>query len=98
MSAESPEASSARRHVLLALKIAVSIILLVVLFWRIDVGRLWLLARQASIAWLFAALAIYSVNVIVSMWRWHLLLSAQHVHVRPRWLLGSFMVATFFNN
>ena len=49
MSAESSEASSARRYVLLAVKIAVSIILLVVLFWRIDVGRLWTLARQASL-------------------------------------------------
>src|SRR6266511_6482117 len=98
MSAESPESASARKHVLLALKLAVSILLLVILFWRIDVGRLWMLARRASIAWLLASLAIYSINVLVSMWRWRLLLAAQNVHVRPRWLLGSFMVANFFNN
>ena len=41
---------------------------------------------------------IYFVNVLASTWRWHLLLDAQHVHVRRRSLLGSFLVASFFNN
>src|SRR5437879_599657 len=98
MSADHSEASSARRYTLLALKLTVSIILLVILFWKIDVRRLWALARQASILWLIAALAIYSVNVAASIWRWKQLLDAQRVHVRTRWLLGSFMVASFFNN
>jgi uncharacterized membrane protein YbhN (UPF0104 family) len=44
------------------------------------------------------ALAIYAVNMIASTWRWHLLLSAQEVNLRRRWLLGSFLVASFFNN
>jgi len=98
MSAEHPAASTARRHVLLALKVVVSIVLLVVLFSKIDVGRLWTIARQASVRWFGVALAIYSLNMIASTWRWHLLLAAQEVDVRRRWLLGSFLVATFFNN
>jgi uncharacterized membrane protein YbhN (UPF0104 family) len=99
MSSETSDASSsARRYVLLAIKIAVSIVLLAVLFWKIDVTRLWALARQASVVWLLAALGIYAVSVLVSIWRWRQLLVAQHVHVRPRWLLGSFLVASFFNN
>jgi len=98
MSAEQPETSSARRHVLLAVKIAVSIILLVLLFSKIDVRRLWAIARQASPLWLAGALAIYSVNLIASAWRWYLLLHAQQVEVRRRWLFGSLLVATFFNN
>src|SRR6266542_2746541 len=98
MSSEQSEASSARRYVLLALKITISIVLLVVLFWKIDGARLWELARHASVVWLVVALGIYAINVFVSIWRWRLLLVAQHVHVRPRWLLGSFLVASFFNN
>jgi glycosyltransferase 2 family protein len=98
MPVEQPEGSGARRHVLLALKISVSLILLVVLFWRIDVGRLWGLARQASITWLLVALGIYGVNVLAATWRWHLLLRAQHVQLKKRSLLGSFLVAAFFNN
>ena len=92
------EPPAARRHLFLALKIAVSVVLLVVLFRQIDVTRLWQPVRRASLAWLVVALGIYSVNLLVSTWRWHLLLHAQQVAVRRRSLLGSFLVATFFNN
>src|SRR5262249_7342388 len=92
------EQPSARRHVLLAAKLSVSIILLAILFSRIDVGRLWHTARLASVSWLLAALAIYGVNVLASTWRWKLLLDAQGVRFRRRTLLGSFAVASFFNN
>jgi len=99
MSAPEPAAPHrARRYVFLALKIAVSIILLVVLLSRIDAGQLWATARKASIAWLAVALAIYFVNVVASSWRWHLLLGAQRVNV-PLWtLVKSFLVALYFNN
>jgi len=89
---------SVRRYVLLALKIAVSLILLAVLFSRVDIGAVWAQARHASIAWLLAAFAIYAVSTVVSTWRWHLLLEAQHVHVASLRLFGSFLVASFFNN
>jgi len=92
------EPSAARRHSFLALKISVSIVLLVVLFRQIDVARLWATVQRASILWLIVALGIYAVNLLVSTWRWHLLLHAQQVAVRRRSLLGSFLVATFFNN
>ena len=80
MSAEHPEASSARRHVLLALKVVVSIVLLALLFSKIDVGQLWAIARRASVPWFGAALGVYSLNMIASTairasrklerWRW----------------------------
>src|SRR5262245_39844308 len=56
MPAEASESSPSRRYVLLALKLSVSIILLGLLFSRIDVGRLWATARLASLPWLLAAL------------------------------------------
>jgi glycosyltransferase 2 family protein len=98
MTAEPSDSSSARRYLLWAAKIAVSIILLVILFSRIDVGGLWATARKASIVWLLLALAIYAVNVVAGVWRWHLLLEAQHIQIPPKRLLGSFLVAMFFNN
>jgi glycosyltransferase 2 family protein len=99
MSAPDPAAPHpARRYVFLALKIAVSIILLVVLLSRIDAGELWATARKASIVWLAVALMIYFVNVVASSWRWHVLLGAQRVNV-PIWtLVKSFLVALYFNN
>ncbi len=96
---QTPEsAPSARRYVLLAVKLSVSIILLVVLFRRIDAADLWAQARLASVPWLLAALLIYAVNVLAATWRWHLLLAAQDVLVGTRRLLGSYLVASFFNN
>jgi len=48
--------------------------------------------------WLLAALLIYALNVIAATWRWRLLLGAQRVRVGARSLLGSYLVAGFFNN
>src|SRR5262245_24599161 len=98
MSSDETQPSSIRRYALLAVKILVSVALLVVLFRRIDVERLWGLARGASIAWLVAALLLYALTVVASVWRWHLLLEAQHVVVEVLQLAGSFLVALFFNN
>jgi uncharacterized membrane protein YbhN (UPF0104 family) len=98
MDGEPTTKSPTRRHVVLAIKVSVSIILLTALFSKIDVGRLWAVARHASILWLGAALLLFFVNVLAATWRWHLLLSAQSVEVRRASLLQSFLVANFFNN
>ena len=93
-----PEQPSPRRYVVLAIKISVSLILLVVLFSRIDVARLWETARRASPSWLLVAILIYYVNLVVSAWRWRLLLNAQGVHMPRLQLLQSLLVANFFSN
>ena len=98
MSAAQPESSSARRYVLLAAKLSVSLVLLAVLFSRIDLGTLWDKARLASLPWLLVAMLIYAVNVLTAAWRWHVLLAAQQVPAPTRKLLGSYLVASFFNN
>lgn len=92
------EPRAARGYVLMALKMAVSIALLAVLFSRIDLGRLWAGARNASLPWLAAALGIYLINVVASVWRWHLLLRAQRIAMGLRALWASYLVALFFNN
>jgi uncharacterized protein (TIRG00374 family) len=89
----------AGRHAIIwALKILVSGGLLYVLLSRVDLGRLWFVARTASIPWLMLALLIYLGMVLVSAWRWGLLLGAQNVDVSFGALTNSFLVATFFNN
>ena len=95
---DTPRPSRARSLVLSAIKAAVSIGLLAVLFSRVDLARLWSVARQASPAWLAAALALYLMMVLASAVRWGILLRAQHVHLPYSFLTQSFLVATFFNN
>ena len=81
-----------------ALKVAVSLGLLVVLFSRVDVSRLWGVARSASVVWLLAAIGLYFLMIVASAWRWGLLLEAQNIRLPLRRLTSSFLVATFFNN
>ena len=95
---EQPAASRARGVILFLVKAAVSGGLLWLLFSRVDVARLWSVARTASLAWLGGALAIYFVMIVASVWRWGLLLRAQGLHLGFGWLTSSFLVATFFNN
>jgi glycosyltransferase 2 family protein len=98
MSSGQSATSSTRRYALMAVKLAVSTGLLALLFSRIDAGRAWTIVRRASVPWLVIAQAVYFVNVLASTWRWQLLLDAQDVHVRRKTLLGSYLVAQFFNN
>ena len=98
MSQDQPESSPVRGYVLLAIKLSVSIILLVVLFTRIDVAQLWQTARLASVPWLLAAVAVFAASTLGAVWRWNLLLKAQRIEVAFPSLLGTFLVATYFNN
>src|SRR5438128_2872992 len=99
MPEDHPGSSPARRRaVIVVFKLAVSVALLALLFSKIDAGRLWATARRASLPWLGAGLAVYFVNVLASVWRWRVLLEAQEVEVPGTTLLGSFLVALFFNN
>ena len=84
--------------VFLTFKLAVSVILLWILFSRIDIEKLWASTRPASIPWLMISVAIYALTVAASIWRWRVLLEAQHVHVRTGHLTRSYLVGLFFNN
>jgi hypothetical protein len=97
-SATSSSRSSTRQRLILAGRVVVSVVLLAVLFSRIDLREFWNGARQASIPWLIVALIVYFVHVVASTWRWRVLLDAQGVHVPRKLLLASYLVAIFFNN
>ena len=87
-----------RRVLVQLLKITVSGALLWWLLSAVDLTRLWRSLQQASWIWLGGALGLYLAMLVVSSWRWAVLLRAQGVGIRKRWLLSSFLVATFFNN
>jgi uncharacterized membrane protein YbhN (UPF0104 family) len=80
------------------IKILVSGGLLYVLLSRVDLARLWNITRTASLTWLACALLLYLLMIVISSWRWRLLLTAQHIPVPFHTLVRSYLVATFFNN
>ena len=73
--------SSTPAYLVPCIKLLVSVVLLGILFSRVDVARLWTAARHASSAWLLGALLLYAAMVIASAWRWGLLLAAQDVRL-----------------
>jgi uncharacterized protein (TIRG00374 family) len=87
-----------RRVATLVAKSVLSVGLLVWLLSGVDLARLWASLRAASWGWLLAALALYFTMLLVSAWRWGVLLRAQGIRASVRHLLSSFLVATFFNN
>jgi glycosyltransferase 2 family protein len=93
-----PEQSLARRLAVLALKIIVSVGLLWLLLGKTDMTRLWHHLRSASPAWLACGLVLYLVMIVISAWRWRLLLDAQGIPLPFGRLVNSYLVATFFNN
>jgi len=93
-----PRPHIARRVLVPALKVTISVGLLWLLLSRIDLGQLWGYAKSASLPWLAAGLALYLGMIVVSAWRWQLLLVAQRIHVGKARLVNSYLVATFFNN
>lgn len=94
-----PARKSRARAILVPLaKAIVSLGLLAALLSRVDVARLWSVARTASFPWLAGALALYLAMILVSAWRWGLLLDAQGIRLPFTGLTSSFLVATFFNN
>jgi uncharacterized protein (TIRG00374 family) len=93
-----PSSHRARSALIWTIKILVSGGLLYWLLSGVDLARLWTIARTASVGWLLSALGLYFVMIVISVWRWELLLGAQHVRLTFGRLLNSFLVATFFNN
>lgn len=87
------------RHILVqVVKVLISAALIGILLSRIDAAKLWEVARTASVSWLALALSVYLLMILVSAWRWGLLLDAQGIAVSFKRLTSSFLVATFFNN
>ena len=87
-----------KRGALLAVKVAVSLALLVYLFATSDLQALEERVRTADLLLLAAAVGCYVAMLALATWRWQLLLEALGVVAPLRHLTASYLVATFFNN
>ena len=87
-----------KRGVLLAVKVTVSLALLVYLFATSDLQALEERVRTADLLLVAAAVGCYVAMLALATWRWQLLLEALGVVAPLRNLTASYLVATFFNN
>jgi glycosyltransferase 2 family protein len=86
------------RPLLVGAKLAVSSGLLWWVLRDVDLGRLVATMVRAAPGWIVLAIATYLAMLALSVWRWQVLLRAQHVTVPSRTLWQSWLVALFFNN
>ncbi len=96
MSAAAPR--SLPRLVAGGAKLALSLGLMAFVLRDTSLAALWNTFRRVQPIWIVAAMSMHGLMVALSVWRWQLLLSAQHVRVPAVRLAESFWVALFFNN
>lgn len=93
-----PLRSLLTRTVMPLAKLAVGLGLMAFVLRNTSLSAVWQMLRRVQPVWLMAAFAANVVVMAVSVWRWRILLGAQHVTVTTRTLSESYWVALFFNN
>lgn len=81
----------------LVLKIAVSLTLIGILFWQIDLGSAWLKISAMPKIWLMVALALMVAQTLIASARWYRLNLATGLPLTYGETLKFFVIGTFFN-
>jgi len=87
-----------KRTIALVVKLLVSALLLTWMFRTTDLAALEDRVRSGDLVLLSAAVGLYFVLLILSTWRWRILLEALGYPAPLRQLSSSYLVALFFNN
>lgn len=80
------------------LRAGISILLLLVLFYKSDTGRYVELIMNSSPLFLLLAFLVTVLSIVISAYKWRLLVVAQGHSVPLRILISSYFVGLFFNN
>jgi uncharacterized protein (TIRG00374 family) len=80
------------------LRIAVGVALIVFLLWKCNLGRILQHMRNMEISYLALALLIYLIFIIISAWRWQLLLEHKKIAMPFLRTLAVYFISIFFSN
>jgi hypothetical protein len=80
------------------LRIFVAVALILFLVWRLDISKILKNISGLEIIYLFYALIAYFVFVVVSAWRWQVLLDFKEFGIPFGRTLVIYFIAFFFNN
>ena len=87
-----------KARLLTILRPLVSLALLGLLFWKLGAAELWSVLREADVLWLAVGAGMVLLALLVSAWKWQLLLTAQGLAVPIPALFSSYLIGLFFNN
>jgi uncharacterized protein (TIRG00374 family) len=80
------------------LKVAVSLVLIIILLRSINLNALWEVVRNADPWYLLAAQIVLMLGVVVRAYRWQILVHDQRVDASLRELASLYFVGFLFNN
>jgi uncharacterized protein (TIRG00374 family) len=80
-----------------AIKIAVTAVLYVAVFYTIDVGKIWTRLQTAHLEWVALGVAAYAGGQWLSAWRWWLLLRPVSLAVPYLRVVAFYFIGMFFN-
>ncbi len=86
-----------RRGAAFLVRVGLSVLLLGWLLSRTDLGGIVAFVRDVRIVWLVLGVSLHVTGVLLTAWRWRILLEAQGLHVPTLYLARSFLIASFFN-
>lgn len=86
-----------RKKIFLALKIFVSVFLLVFLFKQADTNKVLEIMRSMDITLFLFAISLYALSQIVSAFRWSLFLPHADIHLPFLKLVSLYYIGMFFN-
>lgn len=90
--------SSKKKKIITILRIAISIILLAVLIIFADIDKIITSLKNFNLKWLPIVFLLIALSVVVSTFKWKILLKAQSVSVGFAALFGYYISGLFFNN
>ena len=86
-----------RKLIFLALKILVSISLLIFLFRKADIGNVWLLMQSMDFLLFMFVVFLYAVSQLISTYRWSLFLPNAGINILFLKLVSLYYIGMFFN-
>jgi uncharacterized protein (TIRG00374 family) len=79
-------------------RVAVTLLLLGLLTWHLDLSQIASSLRSFDAAWLAASFVVVLAAIVVSAWKWGLILRARGQRLPYTRLLRHYFVGLFFNN
>lgn len=80
------------------LKITISIVILTVLIIFADINKILISLQNFNLKWLPLIFLLITLSVVVSTFKWRILIKAQNVSISFLSLFGYYMSGLFFNN
>jgi hypothetical protein len=91
-------ASRGKAHpIWLAIKAAVSLGLIVVVFWKLDFAAVWQTSKQLSVVLTASVVLLFIVQIYVAAWRWWFILRHHRLGISLLTTVRITLIGAFFN-